>query len=226
MKTIKVKNVKTQEVSYYNNDINLGTKGTTLVAEGKLVLVKAQEDALLAFNQYNGEYYILPKKGDRLRMPASYLKPIIISETEETEVGDWFYSKEFNTIDQLASNGVIDKNKCFKILVLPEQFSPKHLLAIVEGKMKEGSSVLVECENGPIYSDNSEGKQAIVNKESEWKDYRIKLNFSNYVTLHKKEEKVYTIDLLRAAYYAGMKQPKGMYADWKSFEEWIERNDK
>lgn len=34
----------------------------------------------------------------------------------------------------------------FKILALPEHFSPRHLQAIVDGKLKDGDKVLLEVE--------------------------------------------------------------------------------
>jgi hypothetical protein len=117
------------------------------VAEGKLILIQAKEDSLLAFNQYNGEYYILPEKGARLKMPAQYLKPIIISETEKIEVGDWYLHynsgpKEYT----LDSRGNILPYGNKKVLALPEHFSPKILNQIVNGELKDGDGVLLECE--------------------------------------------------------------------------------
>jgi hypothetical protein len=133
------------------------------VAEGKLILIQAKEDSLLAFNQYNGEYYILPEKGARLKMPAQYLKPIIISETEKIEVGDWYLhynsgTKEYtlfradsifengNNPNDIDSRGNILPYGNKKVLALPEHFSPKILNQIVNGELKDGDGVLLECE--------------------------------------------------------------------------------
>lgn len=179
-----------------NNIIDLPQKGgsggnisyTIPVVEGKLVLISTKEDALLAFNQYRGEYYILPEKGARLKMPAQYLKPIIISEIEtdvdecpvlcldELEHG-W---QEAYRPEGRGEGGTC--TECKKILALPENFSPKYLQAIVDGKMKNGNKVLIECER---VTDDEVYFQGL-------KEYKINLNSSNHVTLHTIEEKLYT----------------------------------
>lgn len=91
---------------------------------------------------------------------AAYLKPIIILETEEIKVGDKYYSEYHNSIIncnypnhaiglnmQLKDKTIGDNGKRLilgKILSLPKHFSPKHLQAIVDGKLKDGDEVLVE----------------------------------------------------------------------------------
>src|SRR3972149_2891570 len=68
-------------------------------------------------------------------------------------------------------------NEYSKILALPEHFSPKHLQAIVDGKM------LVECDK---MWNEIDGEYKV-----------IKLNQSNHITLHKIEEKMYTREELK-----------------------------
>lgn len=74
-------------------------------------------------------------------------KPIIISETEEIEEGDWSYSTHTKAISKwVGKTGKAGTNGWFKILALPEHFSDKHLQASLDGKMKDGDEVLVKCE--------------------------------------------------------------------------------
>lgn len=79
--------------------------------------------------------------------------------------------------------GFVTELECKKILALPENFSPKHLQAIVDGKTKDGDKVLVECV-GFNYP----------HQERDFVDhYEIKLNSEQHITLHKVEVK--TIEL-------------------------------
>ena len=111
-----------------------------------------------------------------------WLKPIIISKTEEIEIGD-NYLDRLNTIqicsskkenilypgvaNSIGSKKGIGFNKfslqvyhkdflklsdCFKILALPENFSSKTLKDIVDGKLKDGDDVFVEVCKGMNYS--------------------------------------------------------------------------
>lgn len=138
MKQVKVKSVENYE----------DKQGKHLVCKGKLVLIRTGLiNAILQIpNNFEG---------------FDYYKPIIISETEEIEVGDKFIteqnhifictSKDDNCI-KFFKEGLEDDGYEYtttngrKILVLPEQFSTKQLQAIVDGKMKDGDEVYVECE--------------------------------------------------------------------------------
>lgn len=178
---IKVKNTKIHVVippgSSMYHDIT--------VVEAKLVLVPAKEDALLTFNQYRGEYYIIPNKGDRLKMPCSYLKPILISETEYCVGGQDKYLDNQNTICNLpyaSTLATTDTGK--KILALPEHFTSEQLNMIVEGKLKDGDKVYVEC----IYKGDYDEYLGHGDK-----DARIKSPLSIYPI----EEKLYTKDQMK-----------------------------
>lgn len=149
--TTKVKQIETYKDS----------QGEHLVCRGKLVLIK-------------NELFDLDICKQRVLIDNDLFSPIIISETEEIEEKDnlliksnlykegviryatkhygkcvynfdnkkyvWTYSGE--TYQQFIIN-----EEAFKILVLPEQFSPKHLQAIIDGKLKDGDEVLVECDD-------------------------------------------------------------------------------
>ena len=46
---------------------------------------------------------------------------IYITSDEEIKEGDWFYTSQYNTIDKLYSNGVINANYCKKIILTTDQ---------------------------------------------------------------------------------------------------------
>src|SRR5690606_33636935 len=112
-------------------------------------------------------------------------KPIIVSESEKIEAGDWVYNEVSKEIYQFKENHVSYE---FKILALPEHFSPQQLQDIVDGKLKEGKC-LVECETrilrpelGAIFEGPS-GLEYL-------NDTIIKLN--PHITIYPVEEKMYT----------------------------------
>jgi hypothetical protein len=80
---------------------------------------------------------------------------IIISETEDIEVGDMVLRAldkviikmtNTNMLDYLASESTASK----KILALPEHFSPEILQMIVNGDLIDGQDLWVECEEPRI----------------------------------------------------------------------------
>jgi hypothetical protein len=197
MKTEKLPKV-TQTRTHENYNTSQYAKGAgALVAEGKIVLVK--------------------NDGDFYDYKIAFPPPIIISETEKIEVGDWVllldsFGKPFLSPQQWKGEGVLTKDHK-KILVLPEQFSPNDLQAIVDGKMKDGDKVLVECEK---VTEDEVYFQGI-------KEYQIKLNSQGHVTLHKVEERLYTREEVHQiacdSWYA-------RDIETLDFEEWFEQNVK
>lgn len=157
MKTIKVS--KTEE---YTDGTN-----THLVCKGKLVLVESKfnpEDKnqiLIARDSKSNIGYVttlhFPSIGDfvpdvRYNHDAKIIVPIIISEIEEIEVGETIYNN-YTKLLEVATKLQIDggeEDKYFKLLALPEHFSPKHLQQIVDGKLKDGDEVFVECEKEQV----------------------------------------------------------------------------
>lgn len=57
---------------------------------------------------------------------------ISLDPDEKIEVGDVFYSSKYNTIDTLASNGVIDKLTSYKVIATQDQLSPEHIQQLVD----------------------------------------------------------------------------------------------
>ena len=121
------------------------------VAYAKLVLVGCdpKESLLAKYNSVGGISY----SNGKATLAGTYYKPILISLTEKIEVDNWSYDTKTNTIRKCEDNEGIDElrlyggsKRCFKLLVLPEHFSPQTLQDIVDGKLKDGSKVLLEVE--------------------------------------------------------------------------------
>lgn len=184
--------------------------GDVPVAEAKLVLIdkwpNIEGQARIDRNRWitvNGKEY----------------KPILISETEKIEEGDWVYDTiQGGEIEQVSKEWI---QKWIyaggfqgwrKIIALPEHFSPKHLQAIVEGKMKDGDKVLVEVRR----------TMSIIQGNG----HIIKLNPSNYITLHKIEEKMYneTIFIDALWKYSQFCIDMEVGRDYVTAKNWFEQN--
>lgn len=108
---------------------------------------------------------------------GKYYKPILISKTEDIKYKDLAYyanihgggkflvkavDTEWNRVyheldkDPIEQYGTIEggitplPNEVFKVLALPEHFSAAHLQKIVDGKLKDGDKILVECEQSSV----------------------------------------------------------------------------
>jgi len=142
-----------------------GVVGWVSVVEGQLVLIKHES---------------IEKQGKPVWLKGFWnFLPIVISLTEKIEDGDWVYYKN-GSIEKTGLNFTAKEAKLlgwFKILVLSEQFSEQQLQMIVDGKLKHGDKVLVECEVNDGY----------MKAES-----YIKFNDQNHCVLHQVEEKTYT----------------------------------
>lgn len=135
------------------------------VTKAKLVLIEVSEN--------------ITQIGLCLRDMKLY-KPILISETEKVEVGDISYCSYTGNINTWS--GFEKKECCYKLLALPEHFSPEQLQMIIDDKLKDGDKVLVECYT---YNEFKGGR-------GEQSGFYIKFNSSNHITFHKIEEKMYT----------------------------------
>jgi len=184
------------------------------VADGKFVLVECKpEEALLNASTDLKMRYLIPpriyayKHNPKFSTSGHFYIPIIISETEKIEIGDWFYNIKSGFIAQLhESQNSVEGD--YKILVLPEQFLPKHLQDIVDGKMKEGK-VAVECVEDVV--------------SGNYGDFLIKLDSQGHVTLHKVKEKMYTREDVRQLFTKAFFDIHGLdYTD--NFPEWFEQN--
>jgi D-lyxose ketol-isomerase len=163
MKTTKVTNTKKHQTS----------QGEHLVVEGKLVLLRTDiVNAIIQIpNDYEGfEYY----------------KPLIISETEKIDVGDWAMENvedmgmKYQSFQVTSKNLLYSRSYCKKILALPEQLSHKHCQTIVDGKMKDGDKVLVECERNYYQQGNDY-------KDTSNYSFQIKLNQQRHIKLFRND---------------------------------------
>lgn len=166
---------------------NIRTYKTKVLYEGKIILIEC-EDGLIFKHKDKLTDYDNSRKFYILEWNASKTyKPIIISETEKIQPMDYVYNVVEKIIGRSSQDGDTYLSKDWvKILVLPEQFLSEHLQAIVDGKMKEGDKILVECDkllNGDRF-----------NNLHIW--YQIKLNSQGYVIFHKNEEKLYSVEEL------------------------------
>ena len=203
-----------------------------LVHKGKLVLIKTgykNEIGKLACNR-DGVYNIPRTEEDSLKSAKWFsnelIKPIIISETEEIEVGDWFLFGKNNLLVkaeevQKSEDLVVFRNNegeriiryltnCKKVLALPEHFSDAHLQAIVDGKMSDGDEVLIKCVPNGNHSDY---------------ELFIYLNQQNHITLFPVKQS------LEEAYYKyyGSKVEHSTSThdayDMVAFAEWAKKNN-
>lgn len=136
----------------------------------------------------NGSYFVSGKivfiytSNEPMRRISgtSFLKgitPVIITEEKGIELGNSiFLADEIILIDSEVNVLLANNGTSKKILALPEHISPAHLQAIVDGKLRNGESVLVECE---FYETEDEIK----------KGYRVKFNADNVVFDIVKDEK-------------------------------------
>lgn len=202
---IKVEHTKTH--STY--EVTIPRKQFTepvLVTDPKLMLVECKpEEALFIHRNTTGvdiiNHYSYNQQGLVKGIFYKYLKPILISETEKIEVGEQFSMGAFTNwkieVRKDVDYGVFEPK--YKILALSEHFSPEQLQMIVDGKLKDGDKVLVECERGGNFDpyDNQ------IPGMDYW--YQIKLN--PHITIYPVEEKMYTRDevneRIRQAYVDG-----------------------
>lgn len=108
-------------------------------------------------------------------------KPVIISEAESIEVGDKVYDPKTGLIDTVPKGADIEwinsrKDKFYKTLALPENFSPEILKDIIGGKLRDGEEVLVESQLIDSIGVKSGLYRITV--------YGIKLNKNNHVTIY------------------------------------------
>ena len=62
---------------------------------------------------------------------------LYITSDEEIKVEDWFYTSEYNVIDKLYSNGVINTNYCKKIILTTDQDLIKDSVKAIDDEFLE-----------------------------------------------------------------------------------------
>lgn len=120
------------------------TYNSHTVCKGKLVFVMCYPDS----KDIWGKSKTLSIIGDDGKYKGRRVFPIIISETERpvpTE-NERVYSTVSKTISTFPDPRFFSDGTYFKVLAFPENFSQEQLKMIVDGKLKDGDDVLVECE--------------------------------------------------------------------------------
>lgn len=174
---------------------------------------------------------------------------IIVSYTEKIEVGDWYYDptrhrigkcKRFSTEKALIfdEEGASEYTSvCRKILALPKHFSPQQLQMIVDGRLKDGDKVLVECEKllcdiqgNPIKNVRIDALSVIYENEkaeimASIIQYQIKLN--PHITIYPVEKGVYTREEVFIILQKFHDTPIYSGTDMSSYlHKWFEQNVK
>jgi len=190
---VQIKIIKTEE--------HTDSQGKHIVKRGRLILLRNDgiypEDGMIGSNNVHPLFMWthLHTNGIRNTTLLEYLntaliQPIIVSDDEPIQIGEitpylitWKNGiKELVNTNNSISDLRIEYSK--KVLALPEHFSPKHLQAIVDGKIKDGDEVLVECEE--MVSIPLEHLLTGSDVEIEAKKHPfnvIKLNQSNHIKL-------------------------------------------
>ena len=154
-----------------------------LVAGAKLVLIEEEM-----------------KRGD-IDSPLGNMKPILISETEKIEEGqvwDGYAGRIVHAAKKHLDN--VGYLRLRKILAFPKHFSPQQLQMIVDGKLKDGDKVLVECTQ--LKPDcKTQGHKRCFELCENCYDYKI-IKLNPYITIYPVEEKMYTVDQI-ITYLAG-----------------------
>ncbi len=198
MQLIKVKDTRMHKVTTVPQQLGKFVHVSTEVpvAEGKLVLINTGEQACGNFwLNHDGKTFSIHSTDEGDRLYKALLKSILISETEKIEVGDCAYNlmtKRYGRVLRIMQNGDItidngqyedtsSPNNFAKVLALPEHFSQQHIQMIVDGQLKDGDKVLVECEQHEEWAGTGSGIGQPTSITF------IKLNSSNHITLHKIE---------------------------------------
>lgn len=212
-----------------NSTVSLKTsQGDVKAFIGKLLIIRILEvfDKIGDFCDHsNGGFIIINEQivNDlkHLNFAKKYYKkaiPIIISETQRIETGDYFIDPKNPVISEPARQIDIDtiRNhglKFYKILALPSNLSSRHLQAIVDNKMKDGDEVYVQCKR--------------IGYQHMSADF-VELDFNNHVTLHKVEKKLYTeeemLNMMFRAY--NLRTEDKEVRSTNSLKEWFRKNVK
>lgn len=182
---------------------NTETLDNQIVIRGKLILIK-NTGAIDPFS-------------NSINIDDNNFKPIIISNTEEIEVGDNRYSNVHKSIGTCINKEELEYlnrkrvlKHFFKILALPEHFSPKQLQAIVNGKIKDGDEVFVECiEMFP----ETEEEILIYEKDNFTLPFHIKLLNNHIKLFHVKQEESWD-DIFEEYIKETFKMKDVFFNDW------------
>jgi hypothetical protein len=216
------------------------------VAEGKVIFVKEPSEL----------------KNFSVSLKDGRYQAIVISETEKINNGDWFvlalnhmptefklckmintvHNKEEQTFEAEEIDGfrfICGYHILYKVLVLPEQFSPKDLQTITKGKMKDDNKVVVECILCDKDIDCKNESSCNISEGCGCKSiapyHTIKIT-EGYATLHLIEEKMVPMSLLEKAFNAAREEEwiggrnfgnnENYELKYNDFKQWFEQTIK
>lgn len=205
--------------------------GDREVCKGKLVFIKCKSEDLepKQWLLRMGNRIIIPAAGGEYRRMQQNgfapIKPIIISETESIHSGEKYICdsimgwdiKECEDFDY-GDFHPSKKLGCFKILVMPERVSPDTFKLFVEGKLKDGDNVIVDCEfgiTGGTILNHNDGFSSSVKSEAY---YRIKIT-KCYAKISSDVKKDYDWEKMARILYGLIQVQFG-----KGFDQWVEED--
>lgn len=211
MQQVKVKNIQIFKMPKHNVTVVVGTFHFLW-----------GDCRLTEFNKYGLESHDT----------TQFAKPIIVSNTETIEEGDLFIGetgiiKKCKTINRSRKQIHSEDgyayfiHKCNKVLVLPDQFSPKQIQAMLDGKIKQNDEVFVTvvckaCQTDPLVKHKkcTHESPSIV---------ELSLHY-NYVTIHKMVQVTITeLDAQKYGDYVSNKVLGSGEPKYLSFKDWNEQ---
>ncbi len=161
------------QVKVKETEVFQDTQGRHTVCEGKLILIKSKDvnKSNVYVNSIGYTSYIVSETEKILDEDTVLYKGEIITISKNR--GHYLSSYDYTNIDVRA-------DLCQKILVFPDNFSPKQLQAIVDEKILDEMKVLVECSvkwREEWDGNNHDGEPVIIS------DYTIKLNQQNHISI-------------------------------------------
>lgn len=165
------------------------------VCHGELIfvdIIPSETTNGLSYRQDNGKLMLYPSTEEDHKN-ARYIKPIFISRHEPIKIGDNYTTTYPNCLSAIHTCHAIDGNKivelldgkvdifggkvihnvtkefAFKIIALPQHFSPKALEDIVDGKLKLKHGYNIHCTHEKTLNDKF--------------TYNILLNEQNHITI-------------------------------------------
>ena len=144
---------------------------------------------------------------------------LISLEDEKIEVGNEFYSSKYETIDVLASNGVIDEFTSFKVIARQSQISPEYISKFIE---QYNNGCVEDFEIEMMYKDCP--NSSIEN----WNYFPEPLLTNGFVSIVEKEPISYTEEEVNKLLHKFLDIQEGLntYQRHASLDTWFEQNKK
>lgn len=164
--TIKIFGTKYDTANQY-----FYTKGELVFTFKKRILTQEDFDKVALVMLQDNPFYM---EYNMIGETEIILTPVIVSETEKIHDDDGENKSSYTHLgDEFGAEITVGKD--LRVVVFPDQISHKYQQMIVEGKLKNGSIVKIECIQKDLFSDTG---------ASHW--YEVKLdNETGCAILHK-----------------------------------------